>query len=48
MKSLLVQRAASFGLATVLTFAILGGIDRLAGQQSMSAQWAAAVMAPRA
>ncbi len=48
MKSLLVQRVVSFGLAALLTVAMLGGIDRLAGLESVSPQWAAALTAPRA
>jgi hypothetical protein len=47
MKSLLIQRAASMSLAALVTLGMLGSIDLLAGQESASALWAAAVMAPR-
>jgi len=47
MKSLLIQRAVSLGLAALVTFGMLGSIDLLAGQEAASPLWAAAVMAPR-
>lgn len=48
MKISLQARLASFALALVLTLGTLGGIDGLAGAADMSAQWAAAFIAPSA
>lgn len=47
MKPRLQDRAVAFVLAAVVTVGMLGGIDGLAGLPEASAQWAAALMAPR-
>ncbi|WP_326541108.1 hypothetical protein [Pseudorhodoferax sp.] len=43
----LLHRAVSLALALMMTAGMLGGIDRLAGEQDASPLWAAAVVAPR-
>lgn len=48
MRLHLYQRAAALALASLLTAAMLAAIDRLAGLEDASPQWAAAVAAKRA
>lgn len=47
MKIRLFERAVSLALAAVINLGMLGAIEYLAGQQDVSLQWAAAVMAKR-
>ena len=47
MKTSLTHRTTSLLMATLVTLALFGGIDHLAGVEEASGVWAAAVMAPR-
>jgi hypothetical protein len=47
MKIHILQRAVSLSLAALITLGLFGGIDHLAGSESASGVWAAAVLAPR-
>lgn len=40
MQTTLIQRSISLSLATVLTLAMLGGIDQLSQQPQAATQWA--------
>lgn len=47
MKTNLIHRSTSLLMATLITLALFGSIDHLAGIEEASGVWAAAVMAPR-
>lgn len=47
MKTNLIQRTTSLLMATLITLALFGGIDHLAGVEEASGVWAVAVMTPR-